>query len=85
MMWATFLQVLGILAVIGIVAVLLLRPASMLVAVLAVGVVVAAIVVSWQDIEQSRHQRAVAETSQQAIAASTAAAAAAVTAAHTGS
>jgi hypothetical protein len=85
MMWATFLQVLGILAVIGIVAVLLLRPASMLVAVLAVGVVVAAIVVSWQDIEQSRYQRAVAETAQQATAASTAAAAAAVTAAHTGS
>jgi hypothetical protein len=80
----TLLQVLGILAVIAIVLILFLRPGSMFAAVLAVAVVVAAIIVSWRDVEQYRHHRAVAEASQQAIAAATAAATAA-NAPHTGS
>jgi len=77
MMWTTLLQVLGILAVLAIVGVVLVRPASGLAIVLAVGVVAAAIIVSWQDVEQFRHQRAVASASEQAIATATAAAAAA--------
>jgi len=74
MMWTTLLQVLGILAVLAIVGVVLVRPASGLAIVLAVGVVAAAIIVSWQDVEQFRHQRAVASASEQAIATAKAAA-----------
>jgi hypothetical protein len=83
-MSGTLLQILGILAVIVLVAMVLLRPAGMIVAVLAVGVVVAAVIVNWHDVEQYRHQRSLVESSQQAIASATIAAAAA-NAPHPGS
>ena len=76
-MMSPLLQLLGILAVVGIFVIVLLRPAGALAVVLAVGIVAAAIVVSWREVEHDRNQRAVAEASQQAIAAAEAAAAAA--------
>ena len=54
MLW----QILGILALIAVVVTLFVRPSGILAVVLAVGVVVAAIVVSWNDVEQYRQQRA---------------------------
>ena len=76
-MMSPLLQLLGILAVIGIFVIVLLRPAGALAVLLAVGIVAAAIVVSWRDVEHHRQRRAVAEASQQAISAAEAAAAAA--------
>jgi hypothetical protein len=52
------LQILGVLAVVALVITLFVRPGAVLAMVLAVGVVGAAIAVSWNDIEQSRAQRA---------------------------
>lgn len=62
------LQILGILAVVVLVGVLFVRPASALAIVLAVGVVVAAIIVSWHDVEQVHAQRAVAAAIRQETA-----------------
>ena len=64
-MSGTLLQILGILAVIVLVGTLLARPGSIFAVVLAVGVVVAAIVVSWRDVEQYRDQRAATAAFQQ--------------------
>jgi predicted membrane protein len=50
-MSGTLLQVIGILAVIALVATMLTRPAGVLAMVLAAGVVVAAIVVTWNQVE----------------------------------
>ncbi len=51
------LQILGIVAIIAMVATLFSRPSSTVAVVLAAGVVVAAIIVSWNDVEQTRAQR----------------------------
>jgi hypothetical protein len=59
------LQVLGILVVVAIVATFLLRPSGVFPIVLAIGVVVAGIFVSWNDIEQIRAQRAAQTAFQQ--------------------
>ena len=59
------LQVLGILLVLVIFTTFLLRPSGVFPIVLAVGVVAAAIFVSWNDIEQSRAERAAQAASQQ--------------------
>jgi hypothetical protein len=67
------LQVLGILAVVAVVFTLFIRPASIIAVVLAVGVVGAAIVVSWHDVEQVRAQRAANASFQQENAAASAA------------
>jgi hypothetical protein len=71
------LQFVGILAVVAIVLIVFFRPGGLLPVALAVAVVVAAIIVCWRDVEQYRHQRALTEASQQAIASATNAAAAA--------
>jgi hypothetical protein len=52
------LQIIGVLAIIALVVILFIRPASIVAVVLAVGVVGAAIVVSWNDVERVRAQRA---------------------------
>jgi hypothetical protein len=54
MLWQLF----GILLVVSVGVAVLMRPAGVLAVVLAVGVVGAAIVVSWNDVEQYRQQRA---------------------------
>jgi len=54
----TLWQVAGILTVIILFATVLARPDGVLVMVLAVGVVVAAIVVTWEQVEAYRMQRA---------------------------
>ena len=71
-MSGTLLQILGILAVIVLVGTLLARPGSIFAIVLAVGVVAAAIVVSWSDVEQYRDQRAATAAFQQENAAASA-------------
>ncbi|MBV8776319.1 MAG: hypothetical protein JO032_02500 [Alphaproteobacteria bacterium] len=75
MMSTTVLQIIGILAVIAIFVIVFVRPAGVLFAILAAAVVIAAIAVSWRDVEDYRHQRQETVTSQQAIDAATAAAA----------
>jgi predicted membrane protein len=57
-MSSEFWQVVGIVAVLVLVAVVLARPASILAVVLAFGIVVAAIVVTWQQVETYRAQKA---------------------------
>jgi hypothetical protein len=57
-MSGTLLQFLGIVAVIALVATILIRPSGIVVVVLAVGVVIAGIVVSWHDVVQYREQQA---------------------------
>jgi predicted cation transporter len=53
------LEVIGIAVVAALVITLFVRPSAVVAIVLAVGVVAAAIVVSWHDIEQTRAQSAV--------------------------
>ena len=87
-MMSPLVQFFGILAVLAIVVIVFMRPAGALAVVLAVGIVVAAVVVSWRDVEHQRHRRFEAEASRQAIEAAEGAAAAAnapVTAPHAGS
>jgi 4-hydroxybenzoate polyprenyltransferase len=55
---AMLLQILGILVVAALAITLFVRPGATVAIVLAVGVVLAAIVVSWNDVEQYRAQRA---------------------------
>jgi predicted membrane protein len=57
-MSSQFWQVVGIVVVILLVATLLARPAGILAMVLAVGVVVVAIVVTWNQVETYRTQKA---------------------------
>lgn len=57
-MSSEFWQIAGIVAVLILVAVVLARPASILAVVLAFGVVIAAIVVTWQQVETYRAQKA---------------------------
>jgi hypothetical protein len=59
------LEIVGILAVIALVVTLFIRPSGVLPVLLAVGVVGAAIIVSWNDIEQTRAQRAANAVSSQ--------------------
>ena len=63
------LQILGIILVLALVFTLFVRPGATLALVLAVGVVAAAIVVSWNDIEQTRTQHAANAALQQQNAA----------------
>lgn len=63
------LQILGIILVLALVFTLFVRPGATLALVLAVGVVAAAIVVSWNDIEQTRAQHAASAALQQQNAA----------------
>jgi hypothetical protein len=65
-------EIFGVLAVVAVVAALLVRPAGALAIVLAVGVVGAAIIVSWNDVEQYRQQRAAQAAFQQENAAASA-------------
>jgi peptidoglycan/LPS O-acetylase OafA/YrhL len=52
-------QVVGIAAVIILIAALLTRPGSVLAMVLAVGVVAAAVIVTWDQVETYRTQKAI--------------------------
>jgi hypothetical protein len=63
------LETLGILVVVALVFTLFLRPGATVAIVLAVVVVGAAVVVSWNDIEQTRAQRAANAAVQQQNAA----------------
>ncbi|HTZ35968.1 MAG TPA: hypothetical protein VMB84_08080 [Stellaceae bacterium] len=74
MLSGTILQVLGVLVVVGLVITLLVRPGSFVALLLAVGVVIAAVVVSWHDVEQYRAQRAANAAIQQQNAAAAASA-----------
>jgi hypothetical protein len=65
MVLAMLWQLFGILLVVSIVVAVLVRPAGALAVVLAVGVVGAAIIVSWNDVEQYRQQRAARAAFQQ--------------------
>lgn len=60
-MSSTLLQVLAILAVIVLLTTILIRPTSILLAILAVGFVIAGIVVSWRDVEQYHIRKAAAQ------------------------
>jgi hypothetical protein len=57
-MAGTLFQILGVVAVIALFATIVIRPAGVLLAILAVGFVIAAIVVNWRDIQQYRLQKA---------------------------
>ncbi|HTW52491.1 MAG TPA: hypothetical protein VME45_11450 [Stellaceae bacterium] len=59
------LQILGAALVVALVFTLFIRPGATLAILLAVGVVVMAVVVSWNDIEQVRTQRAAQTASSQ--------------------
>ena len=61
MLWQLF----GILLVVSIVVAAAVRPAGVVAMVLAVGVVGTAIIVSWNDVEQYRQQRAARAAFQQ--------------------
>jgi hypothetical protein len=63
------LQILGAVAVIVLFATILIRPAGIFLAILAVGLVIAGIVVSWRDVEQYRAQKAAGQQPQQTTAA----------------
>jgi predicted membrane protein len=63
-----FWQILGIVAVIVLVATLLARPAGILAMVLAVGVVVAAVIVTWTQVDTYRTQKAVGTPQPEAAA-----------------
>jgi uncharacterized membrane protein (GlpM family) len=60
-----FLQIVGIVAIIALTAMLVLRPSGIVPVILAFAVVVAAIVVSWRDVEQYRQERAASSEFQQ--------------------
>lgn len=60
-----FLQTVGIVAIIALIAMLVLRPSGIVPVILAFAVVVAAIVVSWRDVEQYHQQRAAGSEFQQ--------------------
>jgi hypothetical protein len=66
-MTSAALQLLGVLAILTIFVIVFVRPAGILFAILATGIVVAAIVVSWRDVQQYRHQREDIVSSQQAV------------------
>jgi hypothetical protein len=63
------LQILGAVAVIVLFATILIRPAGIFLAFLAVGLVIAGIVVSWRDVEQYRAQKAAGQQPQTTAAA----------------
>lgn len=67
------IQMLGILAVVAVVVTLFVRPSSVVAVVLAVGAVIAGIIVSWNDVEQVRAQRAANAAFQQENASTSAA------------
>jgi len=52
------LQILGVVLVLALVFTLFIRPGATIAIVLALGVVGAAVVVSWDDVQQARAQRA---------------------------
>jgi hypothetical protein len=60
-MSGTLLQLLGFVAVVALLVTILLRPGGVLLAVLAVGFVIAGIVVSWRDVAQHRAQKTVTQ------------------------
>lgn len=60
------LQVLGAILVLALVFTLFIRPGAVLAIVLAVGVVVMGVVVSWNDVEKTRAQHANAANQQSA-------------------
>ena len=51
------LEILGIAVVVALVVTLFVRPSTAVAVILAVGVVGAAVAVSWNDVEQTRAQR----------------------------
>jgi hypothetical protein len=60
MLWSMsgqFWQIAGIVAVVILVAIMLSRPSSIVPVVLAVGVVIAAIIVTWNQVETYRAQK----------------------------
>jgi hypothetical protein len=57
------LQILGAVALIVLFATILMRPGGVLLAVIAVGFVIASITVSWRDVAQFRAQKAVSQQS----------------------
>ena len=63
------LQTLGIILVVGLVFTLFIRPGAALAIVLAIGVVAAGIIVSWNDVQQTRAQRSANAAFQQEQAA----------------
>lgn len=63
------LQTLGVVLVVALVFTLFIRPGATLAILLAVGVVVAGIVVSWNDVAQFRAQHAANAAAQQRSAA----------------
>jgi predicted negative regulator of RcsB-dependent stress response len=79
------LQLLGILAFAAIVVALFVRPAGVLAIVLAVGIVGAGIIVSWNDVEQHRQQRAAQAAFQQEKASASAVTVPPPNSAHSGS
>jgi hypothetical protein len=54
------LEILGIALVVALVVTLFIRPSTIVAIVLAFGIVATAIAVSWNDVEQTRAQRAAA-------------------------
>jgi hypothetical protein len=64
MLWSMsgqFWQIAGIVTVIILVAIMLTRPSSILPVVLAVGVVIAAVIVTWNQVEAYRAQKGLPE------------------------
>ena len=79
------MQLFGILLVVSVIVAVLVRPAGILAMVLAVGVVGIAIIVSWNDVEQYRQQRAAAEAFKQESATASAVTVPPPNPAHSGS
>ncbi|HWB50716.1 MAG TPA: hypothetical protein VG651_16530 [Stellaceae bacterium] len=67
------LEVLGIALVVALVITLFIRPSATVAVILALGVVGAAIAVSWNDVEQTKAQRAAVNAALERQSASTAA------------
>ncbi|HVH78228.1 MAG TPA: hypothetical protein VM782_02460 [Stellaceae bacterium] len=67
------LETLGILLVVALVVTLFIRPGATVALLLAAGVIIAGIVVSWNDIERTRAQRAANAAFQQQNASTSAA------------
>ncbi|HEV2186832.1 MAG TPA: hypothetical protein VGR70_06470 [Stellaceae bacterium] len=59
-MSGTLLQILGFAAILLLFATVLLRPDSLFLAALAIGLVVAGVALSWHDVELYRSQKAAA-------------------------
>jgi hypothetical protein len=59
-MWPSLLQLLGIFVVVVLFMAVLLRPAGVLAMLLAVGIAVAAVVVTWNQVATYRAQKAAA-------------------------